>query len=88
VKEVNVSALNNQQFFFIAAVAAVGLGYLYMKRKAIGEAVNPVSPNNLAYKATNGVGAAVSGDEHFSLGVWLWELTNPQAVEREKELFN
>lgn len=81
------SVLNNKQFFFLAAVAAVGAGYLYMKRKDIGEAVNPVSRNNLAYKATNEVGQALSGDEHFSLGVLIWEMANPQAVQREKELF-
>lgn len=87
MKSVSVSALNNQQFFFIAAVVAAGVGYLYLKRKAIGDAINPVSDKNLAYTGTNAVGAAISGDEHWSLGVAIWEFMNPQAVERERQLF-
>ncbi len=41
--------------------------------KVVTEDLNPASDQNLAYKATNAVGAAVTGDKDFSLGVWIYE---------------
>lgn len=83
----SASVLNNKQFFFLAAVAAVGVGYLYMKRKDIGNAINPVSDKNLAYTGTNAVGQAIAGDENWTLGTWMFEVLNPQAIERERQMF-
>lgn len=82
----SASVLNNQQFTAVAVVIAAGLAFLYFKREAIAEAVNPVSRNNLAYKGVNAVGEAVTGDEHWTLGGYMFELLNPQAVAREQEL--
>jgi hypothetical protein len=83
----------------LAAVAAVaGLGFvLYRNRGAIvsgvadaagavGQAVNPTSDRNLAYRGVNAVGGAVTGDASFSLGSWLWEKLNPAAVAAERDL--
>lgn len=74
----------------VAAVAAVGV--LWWNRKAIGQAVgsaaqlvNPISDRNVAYGATNAVGGALTGTRDFSLGSWLWEKLNPEAVERERQ---
>lgn len=65
----------------VLAVAAVGvLALLYLKRGAIAEtvgaAVNPASPDNLAYRGVNGLGAAVTGDDAWNLGGAVWELFN------------
>lgn len=49
----------------VAAVAAVVVGlYLYSKRAALADAINPTSPDNVAYK---GVKAAVGDQRFFSL---------------------
>lgn len=70
----------------LAAVAAVaGLGfYVYTKRGAIAQAagaavdaVNPASSSNLAYTGVNKAGAAITGDDSFSLGSWLYDKLNP-----------
>lgn len=67
------------------AIALIGVGAtLYfvfggrLKRglQAAGEAVNPTSDKNLAYRGVNAVGAAVTGDDSFSLGSWFYDLTH------------
>ncbi|MFC3151801.1 hypothetical protein ACFOEK_12245 [Litoribrevibacter euphylliae] len=44
--------------------------------EVITEDLNPVSDQNLAYSGVNGVGAALTGDEDFKLGRWLYEKLN------------
>jgi hypothetical protein len=72
----------------VVGLAAVGVVVLvYLKREAIaeaagdaaravGNAVNPASPENLAYRGVNGIGAAVTGDDSWNLGGAVWELFN------------
>lgn len=36
--------------------------------------LNPVSPNNIPYKATNYVGSAITGKDNFDLGIWIYDL--------------
>lgn len=43
--------------------------------------LGPTANDNWAYTGVNEVGEAVTGDENFSLGVWLWEMANPEKVE-------
>lgn len=67
----------NKQLLGLGAVVAVG-GYLIWKKglPAIGDAVNPVNPENVFYSGTNAVGEALTGEEGFSLGAWLYDVTN------------
>ena len=44
---------------------------------AVGNAVNPTSDKNLAYRGVNGVGAVLTGDPSWSLGSWLYDVFNP-----------
>lgn len=44
---------------------------------AAANAVNPTSDKNLAYRGVNAVGEVLSGDESFSLGSWLYDVTHP-----------
>lgn len=44
---------------------------------AAGNAVNPTSDQNLAYRGVNAVGSAISGDEHWTLGGWIYDVTHP-----------
>lgn len=59
-------------------VAVAVLGYLAWKKglPAIGNAVNPVNPDNVFYSGTNAVGEALTGEEGFSLGAWLYDVTH------------
>lgn len=45
--------------------------------QAVGGAINPVSNQNVFYKATNAVGGAVTGTQSFSLGSWIYDKINP-----------
>jgi hypothetical protein len=44
--------------------------------ESTGAAINPVNPENIFYRATNAVGSALSGDEHFTLGGALYDVFN------------
>jgi hypothetical protein len=44
--------------------------------RAVGEAVNPTSDKNLAYRGVNAVGEALTGDTDFNLGGWIYDLTH------------
>ncbi len=70
----------------VAAVVVGGLAIWQIKKGAqaaaqiteevITEDLNPVSDQNLAYRGVNGVGAALTGDNEFTLGRWLYEITH------------
>jgi hypothetical protein len=69
----------------VTVIAGVAL-YLVAKKlggaaadaaQAVGDAVNPTKDTNLAYRATNAVGSALTGDDSFSLGGWFYDITHP-----------
>jgi len=75
------------------AVGVVAAAYVLWKLARAGGAVvdgikagaiDPTSSSNLAYRGTNAVGAAVTGNDSFSLGSWLYEKFNPGAVAAER----
>lgn len=74
----------------LTGAAVAGATLLYLNRGALREVVtrkiNPASDENLVYESVNDAGAAVTGDQHFSLGVWVWELLHPDQVYREKQV--
>lgn len=45
--------------------------------KAVGTAINPVDGNNIAHSSVNAVGAAITGDEDWTIGTKLAEWTTP-----------
>lgn len=68
----------------LGAVVYVGYrGYSQAKQLAAGavEAVNPVSDKNIVYRSVDGVGAALTGNKHFSLGSQIYDWFNPAANE-------
>lgn len=82
------SVVNNKQFFILLGLLGAGAGYLYLRRKDIANAINPVSDKNVFYQAAEGTASAVSGDGNkYALQDWIFGLFNPQALERERELF-
>ena len=49
-------------------------------------AFNLTSPNNLAYSGVNAIGASMTGDKDWSLGVKIYEWTHPAAMEMEAQI--
>ena len=50
--------------------------------QAIGNAVNPTSPENLAYRGASAAVSLATGDD-VPLGVKIWEWINPGTVKAE-----
>lgn len=78
--------MNKQMGYAIAIVtgtAALIAVYQFFKDEvaagaaAVGNAVDPTSDKNLAYKGVNAVGGALTGAKDFSLGGWLYDVTHP-----------
>lgn len=78
----------------VLALAGVGvLAILYVKRgaigasvasaaQAVGDAVNPTSDQNLAYRGANALGASLTGDPFFTVGGSLYDwLHQPSAYQ-------
>ncbi len=69
------------------AAGVVVLGAWYLKKKAgdtvqeAANAVNPTNPDNIFYGGVNEVGSAVTGDEHFSLGSWIYDITHDEEYD-------
>lgn len=51
--------------------------------KAVGTAINPADPENLANKAVTSVGKAVSGNDNWSLGVSIYDYTHNNGPARQ-----
>lgn len=69
----------------VALVALAALGW-YAQRKVAAlpaGSFDPTSRENLAYKGANQIGAALTGDNDFALGAWLWEVSHPGEVAAE-----
>ncbi len=76
--------------YIILAVMSLGVAW-YLKNeatkaaKAVGEAVNPVSQDNIFNQGFEAVGEAVTGQKDWSLGVWLANKLNPpEKYEKQK----
>jgi hypothetical protein len=59
------------------------------------EAINPVSPNNLAYRGVNAIGGAIvsdpagdgkNADGSWTLGGWFYDVTHQSVTEEIKAL--
>ena len=62
----------------LAGLLAVG-GAVYVMRKkgaAVVDALNPASENNLAYRGVNALGSFATGDDHFTLGGFVYDQTH------------
>lgn len=72
------------------AIGAVGLALWYAARRAgsvaaaVGQAIDPTSRDNLAYRGVNAIGDAVVpplgpgryADGSWSLGAWIFDVAN------------
>lgn len=73
------------------AVIAVGIGLVVVAGKlkapaaAVADALNPTSPNNLAYRGANSIVRYATGDPYASVGTKWWEFANPTEAWRERQ---
>lgn len=66
------------QLVILAALAGVGyLGYRKLAAGIDAGALDITSDKNLAYSGVTKVGKVLTGDEHFSLGGWIYDKTHP-----------
>lgn len=80
--------LNTKAAAYGAVVLVGGLILYFVAKKiagaagdaaaAVGQAVDPTSDKNLAYRGVNAVGGALTGDDSFSLGGWFYDLTHDE----------
>ncbi len=54
---------------------------------AVGEAVNPLSTNNLAYTGANAVVQSVTGQKDQTLGGWIYDLFNEDPMAKADRLY-
>lgn len=74
------------EYAVFGGVVVVGLAVLWRLSsatgnavKAVGTAINPTDGKNIAHSSVNAVGAAISGDENWTIGTKLAELTTPDS---------
>lgn len=76
----------------LAAVAGLGALYLFNRRAihsavaAAGDAVNPASQTNIVNRGLSAAGAAVTGDDSWSLGGQLAEWFSPSVAAANEAL--
>lgn len=63
----------------ILAIGAVGIAgaVLYFGARKVGAAVNPANPDNVVNRGVSAIGAAVTGEKHFSLGSAIYDFFHP-----------
>lgn len=67
----------------VVAIGIVGIVAAYLIKKqaaaavsAVGTAINPISPENVAYKGTSAVTSAITGQD-VPLGVQIFDWLHP-----------
>lgn len=67
----------DKQLLMLLGAGTVAFFYLAGKieRTAakVGNAINPVNPENIFYGGVNEVGTSLTGDKHFTLGGWIYD---------------
>ena len=62
---------------------AIGGGLYLLLRKAFASgALNPISDKNLAYSGVNAIGSVVSGDDDWTLGGWVYDITHEDPMKK------
>lgn len=71
---------NDKRLLIMIGVGLVGVIYLKGKAEKAAEevvdAVNPLSQENIFYKASNDVFHALGGNQHDTIGTWLHGVLN------------
>ncbi|MGL6080095.1 hypothetical protein [Methyloversatilis discipulorum] len=84
-----IPKVSAEQLYFVGGVLVLGVLFIAARNavkvvdtvSAFGEAVNPISQNNIFYRGSNAVGRAIFGDDFQSWGFWLYDALNPDDLE-------
>ena len=71
-----MAIFNNKQFLGLAAAGVLGGWLLKRKAEKVAERLNPVNEHNYINTAVNTVGTKLTGNEHFTLGGWIYDITH------------
>ena len=81
----------NTKAGMITAAAVIAAGALYIAEKKaaqvasdLGQAVNPLNDSNVFASGVDSVGAKLTGNQNFSLGVWIYDKLHPQQAQNEQ----
>lgn len=79
----NIDKLANSKVGLALAIGVIGAGFLYYTGKKAAEtvseaaqALNPINNDNIFASGVDAVGAKLSGNEHWSLGGWIYDITH------------
>lgn len=64
----------------VGLFGVVVVWYVEHKAHAVLEAVNPVSEDNVINQGIQAIGTAVSGEQGWTLGGWLYDITHPATM--------
>lgn len=84
-----------QETIVIGSALAAILALIYLAKQAAelaggavtsaAQAVNPINPDNVFTSAVNATGAAITGDDSFSLGAEIYNLTHSDPFNNSSE---
>jgi len=84
--------LTFNNYVTLGAIFAGGV-VLYKANKAgqaiketVSKDLNPASNENIINKGVSSVGASISGNENWSLGGWIYDITHPESKAVETEI--
>jgi len=70
----------------VAAVGILGAGAIwYTKKKTgealevVGDAINPISQNNIFNRGVNAIVQNLTGNENQTLGGWIYDITHEES---------
>lgn len=72
---------------FVGVVAVSTLAYFTAKKATetvgeVGQAINPLNNDNVFASGVNAVGESITGQKHWTLGGWLYEVINGTSAEQ------
>lgn len=84
-----IPKLSAEQVYFVGGVLVLGVLFIAARNaqrvvdsvSAFGEAVNPISSNNIFYRGSNQLGKSLMGDDFVSWGYWLYDALNPDDLD-------
>lgn len=72
----------------VLALGVVGIASVYLIKDSVGnaaadvgQAVNPLNPDNVFASGVDAIGANLSGNENWSLGGWIYDIVNPKTTK-------
>jgi hypothetical protein len=91
-----IPKVSAEQLYFVGGVIIIGALWIAARNAgkvidsvtAFGEAVNPISQNNVFYRGSNQIGKAIFGDDFQSWGFWLYDALNPDDLDQRPASVN